>query len=335
MKEAWFWEARDEGKVLCTLCWQRCVIEPGTRGFCGVRENRDGRLVSLNYGEPIARHIDPIEKKPLYHFLPHSRAYSVGARGCNFRCLHCQNSDISQVPPDALFGRREAVPPADLVREAARAGCESMAYTYTEPTIFYEYAWDMAEAARAEGLRNVFVTNGYTSPAALDHAAPLLDAANIDLKFMRDDLYREVCGARLAPVLQMIRRYRERDIWIELTTLLIPGYNDDDEQLAEFASFIADLDPAIPWHVSAFRPQYRMMDVPPTPMDSIERALAAGRRAGLHYVYPGNVARIPVTACPACGRVLVTRDGGPGGTLCDIRRGACPGCGAPIAGRWE
>jgi pyruvate formate lyase activating enzyme len=289
MKEAMFWEKVEDGAVRCGLCYHRCVIRCGSRGLCEVRENRDGRLISLVYGHPAAKAVDPIEKKPLYHVLPGSRAYSIGTVGCNFRCLHCQNCSLSQAPADDDDRLPPWVPPETIVSQAKAHGCKSIAYTYNEPTIFFEYAYDIARLARDAGLKNLFVTNGYIMPEPLKTLAPVLDAANIDLKFFSDERYREVAGARLQPVLDTIRLYHALGIWIEITTLVIPGYNDDTTQLRGIAGFIAGIDPGIPWHVTAFHPAYRLLDARPTSVQELVKAEVIGREAGLKHVHIGNV----------------------------------------------
>ena len=272
------------------MCRFHCLIAEGRRGICGVRENREGVLISLVYGKSIAEHIDPIEKKPLFHYLPGSKSYSIATVGCNFHCLHCQNAEISQWPhnhPD-IPGR--PLPPAEIVRQAKLAGCQSISYTYTEPTIFYEYAFDTATLAHGEGLGNVFVSNGYTTTAALEKIAPVLDAVNVDLKGFSEKFYREVTGASLAGVLDTLRDYRRLGIWLEVTTLIIPGLNDSDADLSGIARFIAEeLGPLVPWHVTAFYPTYRMLDRPPTPIATLRRARQIGMDAGLKHVYVGNV----------------------------------------------
>jgi len=333
MKEAMFWEAGEDGKVRCGLCHHRCLIAPGARGLCEVRENRDGRLVSLVYGHPVAKAVDPVEKKPLSHVLPGSRAFSIGTVGCNFRCLHCQNCSLSQAPAHADECLPLMTPPETIVSQARASGCRSIAYTYNEPTIFFEYAYDIARLARAAGLKNLFVTNGYITPVALDTLAPVLDAANIDLKFFSDQRYREVAGARLQPVLDMIRLYHASGIWIEITTLIIPGYNDDSAQLRGIAGFIAGVDPGIPWHVTAFRPAFRLLDIRPTSQPDLDKAEVIGREAGLKYVYPGNLGGSANTVCPECGALLLVRQ--------DMRvqsqhleGGQCPRCGTAVGGIW-
>lgn len=337
MHEAMFWDRAPEGKVRCSLCRFRCLIAGGQRGICGVRENREGTLYTLVYGRSVAEQIDPIEKKPLFHFLPGSRTFSVATPGCNFRCLHCQNYSIAHLP---LAGRPlpgENLPPAEIVRRASAAGCRSISYTYTEPTIFYEYAYDTAVLARREGLGNVFVTNGYITEEALIHLAPHLDAANVDLKGFSEKFYREVAGATLQGVRDSLKVYHRLGIWIEVTTLVIPGHNDDEADLRGIARFIAgELGPEVPWHVSAFHPTYRMLDRPPTPAATLRRAREIGLEAGLRYVYTGN---IPAkeggenTSCPRCGRTLVERTGYRVGRV-DLAEGRCPSCGEAQQGRW-
>ena len=333
MKEAMFWEKEMAGYVRCRLCHHYCRIQSGARGICGVRENMGGELVSLVYGRPIATAVDPIEKKPLYHVLPGSQAYSLGTVGCNMHCLHCQNCSISQLRPDAEVTGHSGVSPDEIVAMAMGNGCESIAYTYNEPTIFYEYAYDIARLAHYAGLKNLFVTNGYISPEALVEMAPYLDAANIDLKFFNDEHYREVTGAALAPILDTIRLYHKLGIWMEITTLVIPGYNDDAEQLGAMAGFIADIDPGIPWHVSAFFPTYQLTDVKPTPRAALDMAQRIGRAAGLRYVYLGNVRASADTVCPTCGRGLVERNGARVWVE-DLPDGCCPSCETRIGGVW-
>jgi pyruvate formate lyase activating enzyme len=335
MKKAQFWEPLDQNRVHCNLCRFHCRIAPGRRGICGVRENRDGTLYTLVYGLSIAEHVDPIEKKPLFHFLPGTRSLSVATAGCNFHCLHCQNYQISQLSREGggeIPGQPRS--PEQIVSRALDAGCRSIAYTYTEPTIFFEYAYDTAVLAREAGLKNVFVSNGYITTEALEKIAPYLDAANIDLKAFSDKFYREVTGASLAAVLECLRDYRRLGIWLEVTTLLIPEHNDTPDELQAMASFIVDeLGADTPWHVTAFYPTYRMNDVPPTPPKTLLRARRIGQEAGLHYVYTGNVADVEgeSTFCPQCGALVIERRGFRLGT-CRLDHGKCRECGARIVG---
>ncbi|HEY6000308.1 MAG TPA: AmmeMemoRadiSam system radical SAM enzyme [bacterium] len=336
MKEASFYAKADDWKVRCSLCAHHCLIKPGDVGICGVRRNEGGTLYSLVYGRAIAQHVDPIEKKPLFHFLPGTTSFSVATAGCNFRCRHCQNADISQLPRDrgAILG--DELPPDEIVRQARAAGCASISYTYTEPTIFFEYAYDTAVLASAAGLKNVFVSNGYITAEPLRAIAPHLHAANIDLKSSRDAFYTSICGARLQPVLDALRLYRELGIWLEVTTLVIPGENDSDEDLAGCAGFIAkELGTDVPWHVSAFHPTYRLTERPRTPAAALRRAVDIGRAAGLRHVYEGNLpGEGETTACPGCARPVIERLGFRV-TANRLRDGRCPHCGGAVAGVWS
>jgi pyruvate formate lyase activating enzyme len=329
-----FYEQLKKGVVQCHLCRFRCRIETGRRGICGVRENSGGKLYSLVYGLAVAEQVDPIEKKPLYHVLPGSRSFSVATAGCNFRCQHCQNYSISQVPATLKKIPGKSLSPMEIVAKAQASDCRSISYTYTEPTVFFEYAFDTAMLANAVGLKNIFVTNGYISPEALKAIHPYLDAANIDLKGFSDRFYREVAHAALGEVLDCIIEYKRLGIWIELTTLIIPGWNDNDAELQAMARFIVDkVGPDTPWHVSAFYPTYQMTDRPPTPPSTLNRAREIGMAAGLRYVYEGNVpdSAGSHTWCPACKAELIRRNGYY--ILSNrIKDGACPECGNVIAG---
>jgi len=328
-----FYEPQGDGRVRCGLCRFRCLIGEGTRGICGVRENLGGTLFSLVYGRLCAEHVDPIEKKPLFHVMPGSTSYSIATVGCNFRCRHCQNYTISQAARAAPIAGA-AMAPEEIVQLARASRCRSISYTYTEPTIFYEFAHDTALLAREAGLRNVFVTNGYISKEALAKIAPCLDAANIDLKGFSEEFYRDIVHARLAEVLDSIVEYRKLGVWIELTTLIIPGHNDSDADLQGIASFIVtNLGADVPWHVTRFHPTYQLTDRPPTPVATLRKARDIGRAAGLHYVYEGNVPGEggENTWCPSCGALLIERYGF---TIASNRigKGACPDCGAAIPG---
>lgn len=335
MREALLYDRLDDSAVSCRLCAHRCRIPEGRRGLCGVRENRSGTLYSLVYGKAIALNADPIEKKPLFHFLPGTRALSVATAGCNLTCRHCQNADISQSPRENGKIPGQEISPAELVKMARGEGCRTIAYTYTEPTVFFEYALDTARRAAEEGIKNIFVTNGYMTGEALEMIAPVLDAANVDLKSFRDEFYREVCGARLAPVLETIEKMPELGIWIEVTTLIIPGYNDSEKELGEIAGFLAGIDPEIPWHVSGFYPTYRLTDAPPTPAATLRKARKIGNAAGLRYVYTGNLPgdNGENTYCSQCGKKIVERSGYRLGEV-NIRDGKCLQCFTPAAGIW-
>lgn len=334
MKEALLYEKLDDQRVHCHLCGHHCRIKPGDRGICLVRENQDGQLVSLVYGRVVSQAVDPIEKKPLFHFYPGSEAFSVATVGCNFRCDFCQNADISQMPRDhdRIIGRE--VPAERVVQNAARHGCASIAYTYTEPTMAFEYSYDIAKLAHNEGIQNIYVTNGYMTDQMLETFHPYLDAANVDLKAFSDDFYRKTCGARLQPVLDSLKLMKEQGVWLEVTTLIIPTLNDSPEELGEIADFIVqELGPETPWHVSRFHPTYRLRDKPSTPVATLKRAYDIGRDAGLHYVYTGNIPGRggEDTLCPECGEVIIKRLGF---SIRDIRldKGHCAHCGASIAG---
>lgn len=307
MKKAKFSQSLKNQYVQCLLCPHRCKIKPGAIGLCHVRKNIDGILYSLSYGHPIAGHVDPIEKKPLFHFLPGSFSYSVATVGCNLCCKHCQNADISQVSLSEVSSKE--ISAEEIVSLAKQHQCQSISYTYTEPTVFYEYVYDIAPVAHKKNLKNVLVTNGYISKEPLQEIAPFIDAANIDLKSMSEEFYKKVCGAHLKPVLKRIQQYHDLGIWIELTTLLIPGYNDSKEELRKLATFIAEIDPMIPWHISGFHPSYQLQDAPMTTMKSLEMARTIGKACGLQYIYLGNIGIGETTYCPSCGAVLIDRHG--------------------------
>ena len=332
MHEALFWKRETDDRVRCSLCRFRCLIANGRRGRCGVRENNSGILYTLVYGRSVAQNIDPIEKKPLFHYYPGSLSYSIATVGCNFRCLHCQNYAISQWPADRPINGLDLAP-TEIVQQAAASDCRSISYTYTEPTIYYEYALDTAVLARQQGLGNVFVTNGYITPEALEHIAPFLDAANVDLKAFSEDFYREVTGAELQGVLETLLHFKKLGIWLEITTLIIPGRNDDDSQLRDLTRFIADrLGTDTPWHVTAFHPAYRMSQVPSTPASTLYKARDIGLQAGLKYVYEGNLPEAREdTFCPDCGKPVIERDGFRV-LRSNLKNGRCGFCQASIPG---
>jgi pyruvate formate lyase activating enzyme len=323
-----------DGSVRCVACAHRCLVRPERAGICRVRENRDGVLVSLVYGQVVAANSDPIEKKPLFHAYPGSVAFSIATRGCNFHCANCQNWAISQAAHDGLGVPTFELPPRDVVARAVAAGARSIAYTYTEPTVFIEYVIETAGLAREAGLANVLVTNGYQTPEALELLGPLVDAANVDLKAFDDRFYRKVVGARLAPVLETLARMKARDIWVEVTTLLIPGLNDDPQRLLALARWIAaELGPETPWHVSRFFPTYRLTDLDPTPAASVLRAVELGGEAGLKHVYSGNLpGGSDDTNCAGCGTTLIRRHGFRATRTTELVRGVCARCGHRLAG---
>jgi pyruvate formate lyase activating enzyme len=334
VREASFYEKQSENKVRCRLCRHLCLIPDGKRGICCVRENRQGVLYSLVYGNPCSWHVDPIEKKPLYHFFPGSKAFSIATVGCNFRCLHCQNHEISQLPREEERIAGFTMSPEEVVEKARREGCRSISYTYTEPTMFYEYAFEIAKRANRAGLANNFVTNGYIEEEPLSAIRPFLDGANIDLKGFSTSFYQKVCGAKLEGVLASIRKHKALGIWIELTTLIIPDYNDSESELRETATFIAhEVGPETPWHVSAFYPTYKLTDSYRTPPEKVTRAREIGLEAGLRYVYTGNIPGLDgeSTYCPSCRRIVIKRWGF-AITEYRITDGACAFCGAKIDG---
>jgi len=332
LKEAMLYKRMEEDKVSCFLCGHHCLISDGKFGICHVRENRGGALYTHTFGELIARNIDPFEKKPLYHFFPGSKSFSIATIGCNFQCGFCQNWQISQVKEARASGlRSEKVKPEEVVREARETGSKSISYTYTEPTIFFEYAYEISQLAKKEGLFNVFVTNGYMTEEMIRTIHPALDAANIDLKSFRDEYYRKVCGGRLAPVLKSIELMKKLNIWIEVTTLLVPGQNDSEEELNGIANFLARLDPSIPWHISRFYPQYKMEDLESTSLEALTQAYDIGKKAGLRYIYLGNVGQGNNTYCYQCRHLLIERYGF-SVRVNRIKEGRCPDCQTAVDG---
>ncbi|MDP2644426.1 MAG: AmmeMemoRadiSam system radical SAM enzyme [Desulfobacterales bacterium] len=331
--EARLYEVVADGKVHCFLCCHHCRIAASKFGICGVRQNLAGKLYTHAYGDAIAANVDPIEKKPLYHFLPGSLSFSVATIGCNFRCGFCQNWQISQASAGKEpAGRTGNLLPESIVRQAKSQRCRSIAYTYTEPTIFFEYAYDTARLAKENDLFNVFVTNGYMTTEALKMIHPYLDAANVDLKSFSEDFYRGTCHGHLKPVLAAIRTMKDLGIWVEVTTLVIPGQNDDEEQLEGIVRFIAGVDPHIPWHVSRFHPAYQVTDVGATSLETLRKAYRLGKAAGLRHVYLGNVpGEAPETFCAKCGEALIRRRGFHVAEN-RIEKSACPACGEAVAG---
>ncbi len=330
------YERLDNAEVHCHLCHHQCRISESKFGICGMRQNQDGTLYTHAYGEVIAANVDPIEKKPLYHFLPGTLSFSVATMGCNFRCGFCQNWQISQ------SSRRKGsdaaglnLSPEDIVLQAADQGCRSIAYTYTEPTIFFEYAYDTAKLAKDKGPANVFVTNGFMTPEALRTINPYLDACNVDLKAFNDDFYRTVCHGSLQPVLDSIRTMKSLGIWVEVTTLVVPGSNDREDELREIACFLAGIDTNIPWHISRFHPDYEYSDSTATPIEALRTAYAIGKGENLRNVYIGNVPReTRDTQCPHCLQVLIRRTGYE--THLNITDdGRCPQCNTEVAGVFE
>lgn len=321
MKEAIGYQELEDNKVHCQVCSHFCTISPGQVGLCGVRKNKDGKLYSLVYRKTISANIDPIEKKPLYHFLPGSKAFSIGTMGCNFRCQNCQNFSISQM--QGVKGKishynqvnwGQDLPPEKIVELARKNNCQSIAYTYNEPTIFIEYALETMKLAHDQGLKNVWVSNGFMTDKALDKIIPYLDAINVDIKSMDEEFYEQVCRARLEPVLKNCQRLAESDVWLEVTTLIIPNLSDDEKMLTELAEFIKNkLGKDVPWHISAFSSQisWRLKDLPDTKAEKIKEVYDIGKKAGLNYVYGGNIrtSKMQNTYCPGCEEVAIERTG--------------------------
>ncbi|MBG0775334.1 MAG: AmmeMemoRadiSam system radical SAM enzyme [Desulfovibrionaceae bacterium] len=321
--------------VQCGLCAHYCVIKDGTRGKCGVRENRSGVLHSLVADVIAAANLDPVEKKPLFHFMPGTRTFSIGAPGCNLCCSFCQNASLSQEPRARGAVRGQRVTPEEIVRAARESGAASISYTYSEPTIFFELMYPTAQLAVQAGLKNILVSNGFMSPECLEMLGPYIHAANIDLKAFTEEFYKERCGARLAPVLENLRHIVRLGWWLEVTTLVIPGLNDTREELVRIATFIRDeLGAQVPWHVSRFHPCHELTDRGPTPTQTLETAWQVGLDVGLAYVYLGNVPGhgSESTSCPSCGEVVVERNGfSVLGTHWGERPGRCA-CGHDVPG---
>jgi pyruvate formate lyase activating enzyme len=332
VKEAYLYKKLKDGKLRCDLCSHRCVIESGSKGKCGVRKNKDGVLFTLVYDKIISENVDPIEKKPLFHFLPGTLSLSIATPGCNFKCFFCQNWQISQMPCDydKIDGRE--IKPEVLLGDAIKYDCKSISYTYTEPTVYFELAYDTAKLVHEKGLKNVFVTNGFMTKECLEMIQPYLDAANIDLKSFSDEFYREKVGGRLKPILENIKLMHEMGIWVEVTTLLIPGLNDSEDELTKIADFLAGISNSLPWHVSAYFPQYKS-DIPATGMRDIIKAIGIGKKAGLKYIYGGNIpgSSYENTYCSNCGDLVLKRIGF---SVLDkkIKDDCCLKCGSKIEG---
>ncbi len=334
MREALLYQKLDENKVQCNLCAHRCVIKPGKKGICKVKENIAGELYTKVYGRTIAQNIDPVEKKPLYHFYPNSKAYSIATAGCNFHCRFCQNWDISQITSGEVLKSGQEVTPEQIVLNAKQSGSKNIAYTYTEPTIFFEYSYDTACVAHEAGLKNIYVTNGYMTTEMLEMINPFLDAVNVDLKAFRDKTYRRIIGARLQPILDNLKKIKQLGIWLEVTSLIIPNVNDDHDEIRDMANFVAtELGVDVPWHISRFFPAYKMKEIPATPIQTLQMAKKIGLEAGLNYVFLGNLGDNGNlnTICPKCGQILIERSNF--GVMKNIiQDSCCPNCGKEIAG---
>lgn len=341
MREALLYERIENSKVRCKLCNHFCIIPAGHKGICNVRMNIEGCLYSLNSDILVAASIDPVEKKPLFHLAPSSTSYSIACPGCNFHCLFCQNWDIAQeLPKRILSGTNHSdyskykPDPSAIVASAIESGCKSISYTYTEPTVYFELVHETSRIAAANGLRNILVTNGFMSQYALEAISPYIDAANVDLKAFDDEFYKNICGAKLKPVLDNIKQMKKSGIWIEITTLLIPGLNDGPDKLKELANFIAyEIGKETPWHVSRFHPQHKMLDKAPTSISQLKNARRIGMEAGLKYVYTGNIPGDDGenSFCSSCGSEVVHRHGYRIINL-KLKQGRCVDCGAEFDG---
>ncbi len=333
MKEALFYK-KENNFIKCYLCSHYCIIKEDKTGICKVRKNIDGKLFSLVYNKAIAENIDPIEKKPLYHFFPATYTYSIATVGCNFKCLHCQNYEISQFPElndHYIYGKE--LTPENIIKKLVKNHLKSISYTYTEPTIYYEYARDIGILAKEQGIKNIFVSNGYMSKECVEDLKEWLDAINIDIKSFNEDFYKKICKASLKPVLENVEKLKSYNIWVEITTLIIPGYNDSEKELRDIAKFIKSIDKNIPWHVSAFYPTYKLTDAPPTPPETIIKAREIGLAEGLNYVYTGNIRDFEGgnTYCPNCKKLLIKRIGY-FVEIINLNNGKCYNCGENIAG---
>lgn len=327
-KIAKFWEKKNN-VVRCRLCPHNCIIREGKRGLCRVRENRNGKLYTLVYASCSSANVDPIEKKPLFHFYPGSLVYSLSTVGCNLKCLHCQNYAISQITPEEAF--LIELPPEKAVGEALKTS-DGIAFTYNEPTIWWEYAYDTSKLAKKHGLYTVFVTNGYINEEPLKEIAPYLDAANVDIKSMDDEFYRRITRARLQPVLQAAKLYKELGIHLEMTYLIIPTKNDAEWQIKKFIEWVLnEFGDEQVVHFTAFYPTYKMMHIPPTPLKTLVKAYEMAKQHGLKYVYLGNVphGEYENTYCPKCGNLLIERHGFHA-RIVGLKNGKCSKCGAKI-----
>lgn len=336
MQKATLYKKLSDNQVQCLACKHFCIIQEGKTGICSVRKNISGILYLLVYGSSPAYHIDPIEKKPLFHFLPSSRVFSFGTLGCNFSCLNCQNWELSQEVKHKHEIHGHELPPEKIIKLCKENKLPSIAYTYNEPAIFFEYAYDTARLAKKQGIKNIFVSNGYETEQALRKLHPYLDAMNIDLKSFSEDFYKTVCGAKLANVLETIRLAHKLGIWLELTTLIIPEKNDSDEEMAKIAKFIANISKNIPWHISAFHPNYKMSSIQPTKPEALIRAYNIGKKAGLNFIYTGNIIsqQHSSTYCPNCKTLLIRRDGY-SVIIEKLKQGRCVTCREKIPGIWE
>ncbi|MBI2630087.1 AmmeMemoRadiSam system radical SAM enzyme [Candidatus Pacearchaeota archaeon] len=332
-RKADFWE-KINGNVQCQLCPHFCFLKEGETGKCNARKNMNGELVSLVYSRPCSLAIDPIEKKPLHHFLPREKTLSIATPGCNLKCKNCQNWEISQVSPEKIISLD--ISPENVVKEAIKRNVKIIAYTYTEPTIFYEYMMDIAKIARKKRIKNVLVTNGFINPEPLKELCKYIDSANVDIKSINPDFYKNICQAKLEPVLESIRIMKEKGVWIELTNLLIPGLNDSEEDINKLADWVKkNLDRNAPIHFSAFYPCYKLINLNPTPEETIKKARRIALAKGLSYVYSGNIGNNEGndTYCPKCKEAVIKRREYEVIEI-NINEGKCSKCGEKISGVW-
>ena len=332
--EAMFY-SYNNGIVKCELCPNYCILKPGKFGLCRNRANEDGKLVTAAYGNPCALHIDPIEKKPLYHFMPGTKIFSLATGGCNFSCLNCQNWAISQQSANSL--KTYSFSPQQIVDECVSEHCSAIAYTYTEPTIFYEYMYDTAKLARQKGIRNVMISNGYINPEPLKELLKYIDAANIDLKNFSEDIYKKLSGGKLSVVLNTLKILKEAGVWVEITYLIIPSLTDDIQMIREMCNWLYENGfSESPLHFSRFSPTYKLMNLPVTPVSALEMSLKTATEAGLKYVYVGNIAnhKSENTFCPSCHSKIIERRGF-AITDVHVKEGLCGFCHHPIPGVWQ
>ncbi len=334
LKEAKYYSKLEQKKIKCTLCPHECILNIGQTGICRTRKNIDGKLYTLAFSNPVAINIDPIEKKPLYHFLPTSRTFSIATAGCNLRCKNCQNATISQVSPEQTNNYN--LEPKQIIDSALKNNCKSIAYTYTDPVVFYEYALETAKLAKKNGLKNIIVSAGYINQKPLEELCQFIDAANIDLKSFDDNLYKKLNSARLQPVLETLKTLRKKNIWLEITNLLIPGFNDNEQMIDKMTKWLAKNGfDETPLHFSKFYPTYKLSNIAPTPLETIEKAIQIARQNGLKYIYGGNIwgHNSENTYCPNCNNIIISRNSY-NTKIKAIENGKCTFCGKKINGVW-
>lgn len=335
MKRQALYQVAENGKITCLLCPRECKLSEGQKGSCHTRKVVDGKLQTISYGNPCSIHVDPVEKKPLFHYYPGSNTFSFGVAGCVLHCQNCQNYTISQTSPSEVPGF--PFPAETIIKECKASGCDSISYTYSEPFAFYEYMADVAILARREGLKNILVTSAYVNEQPLRDILPYIDAANVDIKCFSNEVYKKLCDGTLEPVLRNLKILRESNVWVEITNLIVPGWSDDFEHIEYMCQWLVNNGFAgNPLHFSRFFPLYKLKDLSPTPVETIERAVAIAKASGLKYVYAGNVqgnANIN-TVCPDCRATLISREGFNVSVHAGFA-GVCPSCGTKIEGYFE